>query len=337
MELFIWLAILLVSLVAVVKAAGWLAASAQRIVKNGKRSDFAVASIAAALPELGLALAAVNLGRPELVVPLVIGSSIANILAVVGFLAVAAKELPVKKDNIDLDAPLLAAVAAIFGFVIFDGRVNSLEGLLMATIFFVYTIYVFSRQQRVLTPLDIITPEIINSRGQSLVEVIGSRFDREFYKIKNAGRQNFIKALFLSLASAALLIFAASLAIESLTSVARIVLILPVTLAMTVLAMSAAFPEIFFGLETIKRKRHDVALGNIFASNAVNLLLVCGISALFVPLPVDTVVLAVGLPFLVVSVGLLIVSSFSSRINSGQGLMHLFLYFLFLVKLFGLF
>ena len=79
MELFIWLVIFIVSLTALLKAAGWFSAGAVKLLGYNANSGFTAASIAAALPELALALAAVLIGRAELAVPIVIGSSIANI------------------------------------------------------------------------------------------------------------------------------------------------------------------------------------------------------------------------------------------------------------------
>ncbi|UMX47966.1 MAG: hypothetical protein L7H18_00260 [Candidatus Nealsonbacteria bacterium DGGOD1a] len=337
-ELLIWSVIFIVAAAALIKAADWLAAGAQRLAAGGREPDLAAASIALALPELALALAAVTLGLPELVVPLAVGSTIANILLVAGASVMAAKGLPVKKEYIDLDAPLLAAAAAIFFTVACDGEVNRFEGLLMAVIFFVYTIYIFSRSNRTgLTPRDIITPAAIASSGQKLVEAVGARFDRGFEMIKNASRQNFFKALFLSLAGAGLLVFAANVAIKSLISVAAIIQIFPAMLAMTVLAAATSLPELFSSLATIRRKRYEMSLGNVFASNTVNLLLVCGVAAMFLPLPFEGAALTVGLPFLAISVGLLIISSFSRKINFGEGIMFLFLYFLFIVKIFNLF
>lgn len=337
-ELIIWLAVFVVSLAALVKAADWLAAGAQRVAGGGVEPSFAAASIAVALPELALSLAAVTFGRPDLVIPLVIGSSIANILLVVGVSALAAKNLPVKKEHIDLDAPLLAAIVAIFYLIVYDGDVNSLEGLLMVAIFFVYTFYIFScANRRGLSPRDIITPENLALNGQKLVESVGARFDHGFDNIRNGGKGGFAKALLLSLAGAAILVAAANIAVESLVNIADILFVPAALLAISVLAAGVSLPELFSSLKTIGRKRYEVTLGNIFASNAINLMVVCGIAALFAPLPAKGLELTIGLPFLAASAGLLIISSFSRKINFGEGIMFLFLYLLFFVKLFGLF
>ena len=91
MELFILFFMFAVSLFVLLKAAAWFGAGAVTVFGAGKNSASVNTAIVAALPELALALAAVSAGRPDLVVPIVIGSSIANILLVVGIVAFAAK------------------------------------------------------------------------------------------------------------------------------------------------------------------------------------------------------------------------------------------------------
>ena len=108
-------------------------------------------------------------------------------------------------------------------------------------------------------------------------------------------------------------------------------------LALSVLSIAGAIPELSSSLEIVRKRRYEVMLGNVFASTTVNLLLVAGIGALFSPLPLGQEVLELGLPFLAAAVGLLTVSLFSRKINAGEGMMCLFIYFLFLAKLFNSF
>ena len=111
MELFIWSLIFVVSLAALVKAASWIAASVQKLIGGDAKSGFAIAVIAAVLPEMAAAVAAVLQARPELAIAIIIGSSLANILLVVGISAVAAKNLSVKEDHLGSDLPFFAASA----------------------------------------------------------------------------------------------------------------------------------------------------------------------------------------------------------------------------------
>lgn len=334
MELLIWLVIFVISLYALLKAAEWFGAAAVRVFGLGAKAELAAAPIAAALPELALALAAVLAGHAELAVPIVVGSSIANILLVAGAAAIAAKSLPVKREYVELDAPLLAVCLAIFYFVAGDGMIVFWEGALLAAAFLIYSVYLIARGgAREFTPRDLVTPGFLGAGG-NIVEIVGARFGRGFGK---AGGKNLIGGLFLALGAALLLAFSADFAIESLGSVAAIIMIPGVVLALAVLSVAGAVPELASTLEIVAKKKYEAALGNVFAGTIVNLFLVCGISAMFSPLPLGREALDFGLPFLLAAAGVLTVSAFSRKINAGQGLMYLFLYFLFLAKVFNLF
>ena len=335
MELFIWLVIFIVSLTALLKAAGWFSAGAVKLLGYNANSGFTAASIAAALPELALALAAVLIGRAELAVPIVIGSSIANIFLVVGASAVAAKNLAIKPDYVDLDAPLLAAALAMFWFCGRDGQIVFSEGILMIAAFFSCAAYVIFRAGvKIFTPRDIVTPGFFVSARRNLAELVGARFSRGFVKI---GSNNFLISLAAVFFSAALLAIAAGIALESIDGISQKTGILAVVLAMSAMSVAGALPEMLSSLRIIARKRYEILLGNVFAGTTANILLVAGIAALFGDLPLGAEALDLGLPFLVAAAGVLTVSSFSRKINAGEGMIYLFLYLLFLAKLFNLF
>lgn len=342
MELIIWSFIFVISLYMLVKAAEWLSSGIQRLVggvgvfKRG--AGLAVVSICVALPELAAALAAVLQGHPELAAALAVGSSIANILLVIGIGALSAKSMMVKSEHIDQDLPLFAISVAFFYFIAYDGRINSLEAILALVIFFVYAIYVFSAdQRRVLTPRDIITPETVGGAAAKLMEIMPTRLEKHLDNMVYGGKVAFWKTMILLFGGTALLAVAANFTIESLVSVSELISIPGTTTAMFVLAAGAFLPELFASLAVARKRKYEIMMGNVFSAVTINLLLVTGIAGLFAGLPVKEAVLTIGLPFLIVSAGLLVVSTMSRRINLSEGVMYLFLYFLFFVKLLGLF
>ncbi len=339
MELIIWSFIFIISLYALIKAADWLTAGIQKIA-GGSGAGIIAASVCVVLPELAAALAAVTQGLPELAVAIVIGSSIANILLVTGVGAISAKSIQIKKEHVDQDLPLFVASIAFFYFIAQDGSINFLEGMLALVVFFVYAVYVFSSNRRpMLTPRDIITPESIGGAMMKLVEVIPTRLEKGFEHIKTSGKHSLSKTAVLLVGGAIILVIAANFTIESLVAISKDKeMLIPATVtAMIVLAAAAVLPEIFAGLAVARKKRYEIIMGNVFSFVTINLLLVTGAAALFMALPVKNEVMEIGLPFLVGSAAILTVSSISHSINFGEGIMYLFLYLLFFVKLFGLF
>jgi len=332
-ELFIWLLIFAVSLAALLIGAVWFSAAASRFLNKAAAAGFAAIAVGAALPELALALAAVLSGRPELVLPIVLGSSVANIFLVVGASAAAAKNLPIVRECAEAEAPLLAGSAAILWFSAADGIVFFEEGLLMVVAFLVCVVFLAARGRiNRFTPRDIVAPGFL-AAGRGLVEIVGARFGRGF----DGHAKNTARALLRGMAGAVLLALAAIFAVEALAGAATAMAISPVLLAFSVLAATAALPEIWGSLKIIAKKRYELVMGNVFSGTAVNVLLVTGVAAMFSPLPVGASAAAVGLPFFAAAVALLTVSGFSRKISSGQGWLYLFLYLLFWAKLFQIF
>lgn len=333
MELLIWSLIFAVSVAALLIGAAWFSAAASRFLSKAAAAGFAAIAVGAALPELALAAAAVLSDRPELVLPIVLGSSVANIFLVAGASAAAAKNLPIVRECAEAEAPLLAGSAAILWFCAADGVVLFEEGLLMVAAFLICAVFLASRERiNRFTPRDIVAPGFL-SAGRGLVEIVGARFGRGF-----GGRpKNTAGALLWGMAGAVLLALAAVFAIEALSGIAKLLAISSVLLAFSVLAVAAALPEIWSSLKIIAKKRYELVMGNVFSGVAVNVLLVTGVAAMFSPLPVGGAAAEVGLPFFAAAAALLTVSGFSRKISSGQGWLYLFLYLLFWAKLFQIF
>jgi len=335
MEIIIWSLIFIVSVAALVKAANWISLAAQRIVGGDAESDFAVAAVAAALPELAVATAAVLQDRPELAVAIVIGSSLANILMVIGASALAAKKITIKNDYLDNDLPFFVSGLALFYFITRDGQIVFYEGLLMLGAFFVYAVCMLAGSRRILTPRGIITPQAIKNGGVKLMEFVGARIERSLDS--GLEKYSFLKISLMIAGGVLVLIFASHFAVDSLVNVSDILLISSTVMTMFVLGFGVSLPELSGSMTVIRKKNYELALGNIFASTTLNLFLVVGMAAMLAPLPIDGAALFVGMPFMIAAAILLAVSVFNRKINSGQGLMYLLIYFLFFVKLFSLF
>ena len=133
--LLIWVIIFIVSLVAVVKGADWLLASAEKIGLAAGLSPFiigvTIVAIGTSLPELVSAIVAVLKGATEIVTANAVGSNIANILLIVGLSAVVAKRLVVTKSLIDLDLPLLAISTVLFIGMAWDQQISLAEAVLL--------------------------------------------------------------------------------------------------------------------------------------------------------------------------------------------------------------
>jgi cation:H+ antiporter len=101
------------------------------------------------------------------------------------------------------------------------------------------------------------------------------------------------------------------------------------------IAVGTSLPELVVSLQAIKTGAADLAIGNIFGSNAVNMLLVAGFPALITTLHADEVVMSVGLHVLIASSVIFVVHGLSRRLMRWEGMMLLLFFTFFVVQLFA--
>jgi cation:H+ antiporter len=314
--------------------------SAEKIGLALKISPFIVGitivGLGTSFPELASSLAAIFKNTTEIVAANVIGSNIANVLLIVGFSAVATKGfLAVRRSLIDIDLPLLASVTVLFGFIIWDGEISRLEGILLLLAFLIYLLYtIFQRGEKMEKfSAGAQVPEEITS--EEIFEVLPSRIDRRKAK-KPAEKLNFRIFLFLILGLVCLTV-GANYLIDSVIKLSEILQIGVSVIAIFAVAVGTSLPELVVSVRAAIQKKYEIALGNIFGSNVFNALIVIGIPSLIKNLSVDSITLEIGFPFMVIATLLLIVSGITRRVSVWEGSMFLIIYILFIVKLFGWF
>lgn len=311
MSLLFWIIILVVSLAVLVKAADFFTDASEKVGLFFKISPFiigvTIVSMGTSLPELVTAIVSAFRGVGEIGVANAVGSNVANILLIAGVAAIAAKVLKIDRSLIDLDAPLLACVTAIFIAVIWDRQIVFWEALLLVVTYIIYLAYTISVRE--------------------------DKFDLPSFKKRKLGKWTIptliISGFFIYLGS--------DFTVRSIISIAELLNIATSVITMSVVALGTSLPELVVSVRAALKGKSAIALGNIFGSNTFNALLICGIPALFTNLTVDTLTATTGIMFLVIATILFIFSGISQKIHKWEGAMYLIIYVLFMAKLFGVF
>ena len=109
-------------------------------------------------------------------------------------------------------------------------------------------------------------------------------------------------------------------------------------ISITAIALGTSLPEIIVSFKAARAGKTEVAIGNIFGSNAVNALIVVGLPGIVVrgagALPVDEKTLYLGVPAMALATLIFIISGISRTIYRWEGMMFLIFYALFVLKLF---
>lgn len=306
-----WIVIFLVSLFLLVKSADWLLESSEKIGLKIGLSPFVVGvvivGIGTSLPELISSLFAVFDGATEIVVANAVGSNIANILLVIGLTAIIAKKIIVTKDLINLDLPLVAGSYFLFLVTAYDGQINIIESLFL--IFGLISYVWFSVTHK--------------EEGDDLkIEAKPDAKPRDFF--------------FLIVGVFGLAV-GANYLIDSVINISEILRIAPAVISITAIALGTSLPELLVSIKAAFKGKSEVAVGNVIGSNVFNVLGVVGIPGLFGTLSLDVSTLFLGIPILIATTLVFIISGISKRIYFQEGVFFLLIYLLFIGKLFGFF
>jgi cation:H+ antiporter len=337
MELIFWILVFILSLFLLIKGADWFVESSEKIALALKVLPFIVGvtivAIGTSLPELASSIAATIKGETEIVGANVVGSNIANILLIVGLSAVAGQILIVKRSLINIDLPLLASTTVLFLFTMADKKIVLGEGILLLFGFLVYLLYtIFQRKE------EILTPEIVEILPEGTkIQVLPSRIERRRREARREFEKLTLKVFGFLIIGLLALIIGANNIIDSVVEIAKILKITSALISITAIAVGTSLPELVVSVRAALQKKYEISLGNILGSNVFNALVVAGIPALIRSLRVDPLTFSIGIPFLVVSTLLFVISGISRRIYIWEGLMYLLIYLLFLAKLFNLF
>ncbi len=314
--LSLWIIVFIASLFALVKGADWFLGSAEKIGRSFGLSPFVVGvlivGVGTSLPELVAGVSAVLQGVRDVAVATAVGSNISNILLIIGISAVITKKIVVDKDLIDSELPMLSVATAVFLVTAYDGIITFTESVFLVVAYLIYLFYTFDGEGDE-------TNDTLHLLAQTKPEVKASDYLR----------------LFLGMA---ILVFGAKYIISSVVSLSEILNIAPGLISLTAIALGTSLPELIVSVKAAKEKAYDVAVGNIFGSNAFNALMVTGIPGLLAgasSLHADEKTLSVGLPIMALATFLFIISGISRRIYKWEGMMYILLYFFFLAKLFG--
>ncbi len=315
----IWILIFLISLYVLIKGADWFLAGAEKMGLYLGMSPFMVGvtivAMGTSFPELFTAVAAGVKGVTEVIPANAIGSNVANILLVVGIASVVGKKLVVSKNLIDIELPLLAIGTVILLGVIWPWAgeeapvVTRPESALLVLTYLGYLVYTITHKD---------PDEVVNE--------IGSKPDR-------ISLRDWV-ALFGGVACLAL---GAKFLVESVVEMAEMFGVAVGVVSIIAVAVGTSLPELVVSVKAALKGDSEVAIGNIFGSNAFNSFMVIGIPGIFTTVKLDDPTFMIGLPVMVMATFLFVISGISKKIHSWEGIFFLSLYLLFVGKILNIF
>ncbi len=310
-QLLIWSGFLVGALFVLIRGADMFVVGAKQMGASLGMSKFAIGVLivgfGTSLPELASSIAAVLDGNSEIVLANAVGSNITNILLVVGILATMGGRIIIKRDLIKTELPIFFIATTHFVAVVYDGTVDRLEAVLLLGTFLAYMWYLF-----------------VEAKEEDSVELQ-----------KEGGRRPGLEGksiAFIVLGIAAVLV-GANYTVDMVVNIATGLSVPLGLVSIGAIALGTSLPELFVSLQALKTGEEELAIGNIFGSNAFNMLVVVGIPGIISPLVADAVVMQLGIGILLAASAIFFVNGLARQIMRWEGMMMLLFFGFFLLKL----
>lgn len=254
-------------------------------------------------PELFIATLSSVDGSPGLAIGNALGSNIANIALILGTVALLAPVNAIWQD-IKRDAIALSAATVLTAFLLFDGTLSRLDGLLLTAALVAYLSWA-----------------VVEARRQS-GQASGAT------SLEDDTRSATIKLI----TGFAVLLVSSRILVSGAEEIARIAGLSELVIGLTIIAIGSSLPELAASLTAARRGRADMALGNVVGSNVFNTLAVLSVPAWLAPGALEPEALTRDLPLtIVLTVALIWMCSRSGhRIHRFEGALLLAVYIAYL-------
>lgn len=306
----VWLllVVLVLGFIALTYGGDLLTAGAAAISVNMKIDPIVVGltvvSIATSMPEMATSLMAAK-DNPGIALGNILGSNIANIGLILGVAAILAP-LKIQLRLIRREVPILIGVTVVFGLFALGGGFHRVEGAILLALTAAYLIYV-----------------VRNAKAEP--QAVAEEFAEGAEKIPQKSNP---AALALVLIGGGLLALGADFLVSSSVEIATRMGVSDLFIGLTIVAIGTSLPELSASIAAVRAGHGDICAGNIVGSNLFNILLIGGGVSALTEMDVQSELLLVEFPALLLLSALLLWFFKSGHIVSRrEGVCLLFLYF----------
>lgn len=223
-----------------------------------------IVALGTSAPEIIISTSAALSGSPGLAIGNALGSNIANVGLVLGITAFIAP-LHIQTQTLREDIPILIVISLVTGILLFDGKLNQLDGSILVFLLACYLYFLFRHKSKIAHTPD--SETISKELEEEIEEEHLSKGQAFFY---------FMSGLVILLGSAKLLVWGAQ-------EIALAAGVDEAIIGLTLVALGTSLPELAASISSTLKGHHDLAVGNIIGSNIFNLLTVLPVPALLAP------------------------------------------------------
>ncbi|HLV42971.1 MAG TPA: calcium/sodium antiporter [Brumimicrobium sp.] len=310
------ISLIVVGLILLIAGGEFLVKGAVGIAAKAKLSKLVigmtVVSFGTSTPELLVSLQSASEGLPEIAIGNVIGSNIANLALVLG-ITVLIFPMPVARNTIRYDWPMMMVASLLFYAFAFDLNIQRWEGMVMFVLLLLFITFIIRKSRKT---------EKINIDELPGVEELTAKISTK-------------KHLLFLLIGLVGLYFGSTWLIDGAKSLALEVGLSNHVIGITIVAFGTSVPELATSVVAAYKKETDISVGNLVGSNIFNILAVLGLTAMVNPIGIEENVLSWDLLWMIgIALALLPMMVFKNKVGRLSGVILLGGYITYIVSLF---
>ena len=238
---------------------GGSASLAQRLGVPPLIVGMVVIGFGTSMPEMLVSALSAIEGSPSIALGTAYGSNTANIGLILGVTAALAP-VAVARSVTRRELPVLVAATALCWPLLSDGALSRMDALILLAAF--------------------VIAMAMNMRGQKGDELDGGREVTP----NEASRASLGLLLLKVIGGLVILIGSSRLLVVSAIGLAKAIGVPDLVVGLTVVAVGTSLPELAASIAAVRRREHDLVIGNIIGSNLFNTLAVVGIACAISPM-----------------------------------------------------
>lgn len=252
-----------------------LVAGAELLVRGASRLGLAIGisplvigltivAFGTSSPEMAVSVRAALTNHPDIVIGTNVGSTVFNILFILGICALVAP-LVISQQLVWYEVPIMIGAYFLLLVMSLDGKITTLNALILLLCLICYTVYAIVKGRREAKP---VTDEY-----------------QEAFSVSKKGLNALIigKQCGLIVLGLIFCVFGAGWLLDSAVILARALGVSELVIGMTIVAAGTSLPEVATSVVATIRGQRDIAVGNVVGSNIFNILGIVGVAGLIAP------------------------------------------------------
>ena len=244
---------------------------AKRLKISSMIIGLTVVAYGTSTPELAAAILAALNSHTELILGNIIGSNISNVGMVIGISAIFAPLL-ISKITVRKWIPIMIGVSLLVIAMSYDGEISQMDGVILIVALIGFTIY---------------TIKTVKTQAITTTENIGTQHVEGELFLSRYKIETLPKAFALIGIGIVLLFLGGHFTVNGAVAIAESFGLSQLVIGVIIVGIGTSLPELITSVIAIARKQTDIGVGNIVGSNIYNILLILGIAATMVGIPVS--------------------------------------------------